>query len=165
VDEFEKAVKRNPELPTAHSQLGYLYFMLNDWDRSLQNCEAELKVNPHDFVATAMLAWLYRQTGRLEEADRLIDKALTLKPDDFAVLFQKAEMAKTKGNIDESVRLLEHVVSARPDFLPARTLLAQVYFRLKRQAEAEQQMAAIKQLEGRQKKVGLDQVKRANEGK
>jgi tetratricopeptide (TPR) repeat protein len=165
VDELEKAIQRNPQLPSAHSQLGALYFMLNDWTRSMKNCEAELKINPNDFTATALLAWIFRSTSRLEEADRLIDKALRLKPDDFGVLFQKADMAKKKGDIDASVRLLEQVISRRPDYFPARVLLAQLYFRLNRKEKAEEQMVLIKQLEGKQKRMGMDQVKRPDEGR
>jgi tetratricopeptide (TPR) repeat protein len=61
VRELEMAVKQNPKLPEAHSQLAYAYFFDFKWDLSVKMCEEELPYTPT--TGTLSNCWV-RSIGR-----------------------------------------------------------------------------------------------------
>jgi hypothetical protein len=57
-----------------------------------------------------------------------------------------AQLEQSKGATQEAVNLLERVVSQTPDFRSAHVLLARLYYKLKRTADAERERVIIDKL-------------------
>ncbi len=124
--------------------------MLGDRARPIRDSEAELAINPRDFNALARLGRLYREDGRLDEAAPLLERAASLRPHDTGPLFELAQLIQARGDDAGAVRRLEQVVSQTPDFIAAHVLLARLYYKLKRTAEAERERAIVDRLNAAQ---------------
>jgi tetratricopeptide (TPR) repeat protein len=151
-EELTKAKTLNPQLPTVHTRLGAAYLMAGDRDASIKEFEAEIAVNPNDFEANARLGWMYREDGRLDEAGVRLAKALDLRPDDPGTLYHLGQLAQAKGQVEEAVKLLERVTTLAPDFTAAHVLLARLYYKVKRPADAERERAIVERLNAEQQK-------------
>jgi tetratricopeptide (TPR) repeat protein len=152
IEEFTQARQLNPKLPTLNSRLGSVYLMAGNRAEALKAFEAEIEINPRDYDANARLGTFYREDGRLEEAEVRLERALELRPGDSNVLYQMAQLAQAKGSTEEAVGLLERVVATAPDYTPAHVLLARLYYKLKRPADAERERAIIDRLNAEQQK-------------
>ena len=63
-----------------------------------------------------------------------------------------AQLSQAKGDTAGAVALLERTVARTPDFTPAHVLLARLYYKLGRNADAERERAAIQRLNEEQQK-------------
>ena len=146
IQEFTRALERNPALPEAHAQLAYAYYFELQWDLSVKMCEDELALNPDDSNAVKLLGSLYRQQGRLEDAVALLEKAIRLRPDDYEILFQLGLLAQAKNDYPQAVAILEKVTRLSPDFPPAHVTLVRAYSKLKRTDDARRERAIVDRL-------------------
>jgi tetratricopeptide (TPR) repeat protein len=152
LEELRRARDIDPSLPTVNSRIGTALLMSGDRAAAISAFEAEIAVNPLDYDANARLGWLYREDGKLDAAETRLRKALELRPGDPTMLYQLAQLVQARGQTDEAVALLERVVAATPDFQPAHVLLARLYFKLKRGADAEREREIIRRLTEEQQK-------------
>lgn len=146
IQDFSAAVSLNPRLPLLHSQLGNAYFYSGDREQAKREFAEELKINPRDFNANYRLGRLLREDGNLVDAAVRIQTALQLRPDDTGTLYEQAQLLQSQGKTEMAVDCLEHVVRKAPDFTPAHVLLARLYYKLKRPADAERERSIIARL-------------------
>jgi predicted Zn-dependent protease len=88
----------------------------------------------------------------LEEAALLLKRALEMRPDDVGALFQYAQLIQARGQTDEAVKLLERTVAVKNDFRQAYVLLARLYLKQKRMADADRLRAIIDRLNEEEQK-------------
>jgi tetratricopeptide (TPR) repeat protein len=75
-----------------------------------------------------------------------------MRPDDAAALFQYAQLHQSRGRVDEAVLLLERAVKLRDDYRQAYVLLARLYLKQKRTADANRLRAIIDRLNEEEQK-------------
>jgi tetratricopeptide (TPR) repeat protein len=152
IEEFEKAIQLNPNLPLAHSSLGKALLQSGDSERPIQEFEAELKINPHDFTANLYSGLLRRRMDLTEEALPFLIKALQLRPDDASAQFEVALIDVHRREWDSAQEKLEQIVKRYPGFIDAHVNLAKVYYRKKMKAEGDRQQDIIERLRMEQQK-------------
>ena len=163
IDEFTQAERMNPQLLTLHSQLGTAYLNAGDREAARKQFLAELQLNPRDFNANLCLAKILREDVRLDEADILLTKAIQLRPGNTSALYELAQLQYAEGKTAAAVASLEELVRKVPDFTPAHVLLARVYYKLNRQADAERERATIDQLNSKEQERQPKSPARAEE--
>jgi len=90
---FEKAIKLQPSLTSAHTALGASFLKLKSYDQARQELEAAVKLNPDDSKAHYNLALLYarlkdnvRAKAEMETLQRLKNNGNTQAADVDAVV-------------------------------------------------------------------------------
>ena len=146
VVELRRAQELNPALPELGTSLGGAYAMTGSQEMARQLFEEYLRKNPADFDTLAILGWLYLESDRMVDAEKVLTKAREMRSTDIEVLFQLARIARAKGQFQESAVLLERVIAAKPRHLRAHVLLAQTYFRLRRNAEGNREREIVNRL-------------------
>jgi Flp pilus assembly protein TadD len=147
INEFQKAEALRPGLPGLHDGMGTAYSGLGNADLASAEYQMELARDPNDFEANYYLGRLKRVSGDLEAAQRYMAKASQLRPDDPAVDYEYAVYAVKMKDFTKAQALLERVLTAHPNYTDAHVLLAEVFFKVHRLAEAEREKAIVFQLE------------------
>ena len=88
IAEFERALRLNPNLPSAHASLGLALLRSGDREQAISHFERELKINPNDFTANFYVGFLRRRTNKESEALPFLMKAQQLRPADGPTAFQ-----------------------------------------------------------------------------
>jgi tetratricopeptide (TPR) repeat protein len=156
---LEQAIRLNPKLPTAHSELGHAYLLMGESDKAEEQFRKELELQPGDFHASVYLAWHYLNNRRYADALPLLDTAHRRKPAHPGVLYLLGQARQGLGEYGKAAEHLEAAVRGQPDFTAAHVLLARVYAKLGRVEEAKREQAVIARLrqEEQQRNLGASQ--------
>jgi tetratricopeptide (TPR) repeat protein len=144
--EFERAVALNPKLPGVQAWYGRALMRLGDGEKAISVFKTALAYNPQDFDANLYLGILLKRDKVLEEAGEHLTRAARLRPRDSYARYHLGALYATQGRPSDALPLLEGVVKEFPDFVEARVLLASVYYRLNRKADADRERAIIQKL-------------------
>jgi tetratricopeptide (TPR) repeat protein len=72
------ALDLDPLSPFLQWRLGYRYYLLRQWDRTIAQCQSALELDPHYFAALAFLGFARLQQGRPDEAIMAFETAAQL---------------------------------------------------------------------------------------
>jgi tetratricopeptide (TPR) repeat protein len=64
----QRAVELNPLSPCMHWRLGCMFYVLQRWDRAIEQCRHALDLDPRDGPAVGYLARSYLWTSKFDEA-------------------------------------------------------------------------------------------------
>ena len=110
---YLEAVKRDPDSPLQHHNLGDAYSQLGRdaeartvYRRALELSQSQLRVNPRDSRALARLAMVESKLGRKQDAARDIEKAVALEPGNSDVRYAQAVIHTRAGRIDDAIAAL-----------------------------------------------------------
>jgi tetratricopeptide (TPR) repeat protein len=145
-EELERAVKMNPQLPTAHSLYGRSLLGVGDHEAAERAFRKELDLNINDFEANLQLGQLRRSLHRFEEASAYLERAATIRPRDVTARKLLASLRLQTGQTEEAVAMLEAIVKEVPDLIDAHVQLATGYNRLKRKEDAQREREIIDKL-------------------
>jgi tetratricopeptide (TPR) repeat protein len=150
LEDLQKAVEMNPNLPSAHAYYGRALRENADPEGAKQAFRAELGINPNDFDSNFHLGVILKEEQRYEEALPFLKHALEARPGDLGVLYQIAALHLAARNLDDAQRELEALVKVSPEFLEAHVALATLYYRLKRKADGDREHAIVERLTAEQ---------------
>jgi tetratricopeptide (TPR) repeat protein len=80
LDALDGLLKKAPNFAEAHNQRAILYFRLEDYARSVADCEAALKLNPYHFGAQAGMAQCYMKMRKPRAALKAFRNAFRINP-------------------------------------------------------------------------------------
>ncbi len=80
-DEYQAALRINPDYAEAHYNLGVVYGQQGRIDEAIREYQAALRINPDYAEAHHNLGLVYGQQGRTDEAIREYQAALRINPD------------------------------------------------------------------------------------
>jgi len=80
VEAFGRAIAADPAFAEAYNQRSIAHYMLEDWPRSLADCQRALNLMPHHFGAWAGKGHCHAQMGELNEAAECYRRALSINP-------------------------------------------------------------------------------------
>jgi arylsulfatase A-like enzyme/Flp pilus assembly protein TadD len=146
---LREAVAENAALETAHFNLGLVHEEQGRPDEAIAAYRKELEVNPAGYRAAFNLAKLLQRRGRREEAVELFRKAVALSPDFAVGRLYLAKALLDLGDLAGAEREARAGLAGRPDPKLAplgHYVLADVYNRAGRFAEARAQQAAAERL-------------------
>ena len=96
---FSRVIALAPEFAEGWNKRATVYFLVGDFERSLQDCDEVIKRNPNHFGALAGYGQIYMQLDDYERAIEYFKRALAVNPNLDGVEFQ--------------VRVLEHALAER----------------------------------------------------
>jgi tetratricopeptide (TPR) repeat protein len=141
---YREALRINPRLAGAHTELGDLFF--HSVDEKLKAAAANefqsaLDVNPGDEKAELAIGVLAAQRGDLKTALADDSRALQLAPNDSDACTELAKVLIQMDRKDEARDLLERAVQIEPSNYVAHFRLSTLYRQQGRTDEAKQQVA------------------------
>ncbi len=77
---LDALIERSPRFAEAYHQRALLHFQVEDWHKSISDCERVLKLNPHHFAAASEMGQCYMKLGKHRAALRAFRIALRINP-------------------------------------------------------------------------------------
>ena len=148
--EVERALELNAKVPSVHAWHGRVLMRLGDTEKAKEAFRTELATNPNDFDANLYLGVLLRQDKLADEAAAYLKRAVELRPREQYAHYHLAAVYALAGKPADALPLLDGVLKEHPDFVEARVLLASVYYRLDRKADADREKALIQKITAEQ---------------
>lgn len=74
-----------PEFAEGYNQRAIAYFMLEEWEQSIDDCKKVVTLNPVHFGALAGMGQCYLRLGNLREALKAFQRALEIHPGLYSV--------------------------------------------------------------------------------
>lgn len=153
-DDAEQTLRRalalKPDLDTAHFNLGLVYEEKGDTAKAIASYEAELAQNANAYRARFNLAKLLQKAGRNEEAIAHFRKVAELAPEFGTGHLYLAKALLDSGDLSGAERWARKGLASKPDPKLAplgHYVLADVYNRQGRAADAAREVAAARRLQ------------------
>jgi tetratricopeptide (TPR) repeat protein len=153
-DEAEKsltaALAKKANLATARFSLGLVYEERGETDKAIASYQAELRNNPKAYRASFNLAKQLQKVGRHEEAVTYFQKTVELQEDFGTGQLYLAKALLDGKDLSGAERWARQGLANKPDPRMAplgHYVLADIYNRQGRAAEANREIAAAKRLQ------------------
>jgi tetratricopeptide (TPR) repeat protein len=125
--EITTFLKIYPDFPTAHNDLGVLYYQIGDKLRSLANYEKAGRLQPDNLITRKNLAeFYYLELGWVDDAMCIYTELHRLAPDDSEVLFALGAISYSMGNLAASRKFYTQVLELDPLNSTAREAIAKI---------------------------------------
>ena len=136
LDEFEKALKLDPENADALLNIAAIHRGDGKVELATHFIERALAVNPSSIGALAQLAEIQRDRGELDEAIRLFSAALDIDDSQPFVWMGAGDVLQRAGRFEAAVKAFETVLELDPDSFKARYNLGVTYSNMGREDDA-----------------------------
>lgn len=80
VETFTRVIERKPEFAEGWNKRATAYYLMDDLDQSLKDCDEVIKRNPNHFGALSGYGLIYIKRGELERALEYFERALAIDP-------------------------------------------------------------------------------------
>ena len=149
--EVRRTLELNPEFPTAYFNLALIYEERGDPRAAVEAYEKEIEVAPRDYKAHFNVAKLHGSSGRPLKMKEHLEKTIELN-DQFAIgHFYLAKYHLDVGELERAHELATQGVALGPEPRMAplgHFILADVYSRQGRTADAERELRTARGLQG-----------------
>lgn len=159
IDEFKKAIAKNPKLPEAHYFLALAYLRRDGesgFAAAVPELEAEAKVNPDDERTHYLLGYMALKQQRFADAEKELLLATQIEPQNPDPLISLGQLYADKGRDSEAEATLRKAIALTTDVSRneyqinrAHYVLARVLLRTGRREEGEKELATSKELRDR----------------
>jgi TolB-like protein/Tfp pilus assembly protein PilF len=127
----QRASALDDSLPLAHSLLGQVYALKQQYEQALTEGERAIALDPNNADSYAFQAQALNFAGRPEEALRMVKQAMRLNPHSPPLYFWELGWAyRLTGRYAEAITTLKKFISQSPNFPPAHFHLAVSYVQL-----------------------------------
>lgn len=152
LDEVNRALQLNANLPEAYSLRGRLAYLDSDMAGAEKSFTKAVSLDPGNFDARLWLGTLQREQGSFEQAHENLNFALRLRPQDLRARFQFARLYSDQGDDNRAVTLLEALEKDSPEFIEVHRTLATIYFRVGRPDDGRRERKISEQMDGEVRK-------------
>src|SRR6266852_5014699 len=124
-----KALALDDTLPTAHSRLGQLYSLQQQYDQAIAEGERAIALDPSNADSYFVQATVLNMAGRYEEALRALAQAMRLNPR-YPPLYLERELGRAYygvGRYAEAITTLKEANRRLPSLVDVHVLLALSY--------------------------------------
>jgi len=146
VPELRKIVASRPDLTISHFQLGMALLASEDIAGAVPELEIVVSRDPRWERARLMLATAYLQMDRVPDAVKQCEKVLELDPNHYPTNLMLGRILLLSGDAEAALPKLENAAALQPNAPEPHLLLADVYDRLGRKADAARERAEAKRL-------------------
>jgi tetratricopeptide (TPR) repeat protein len=147
MEDVDRALSLNPNLPEAYTLRGRLAFIVSDLDGAEAAFRKALTLDPTAFEPLLWLGTLLREEGKLPEARSHLERANQLQPKEIRVRYQFALLCSDEGDDKRAAQLLKSLISDAPEYTEAHRSLSTIYFRLGRAAEGRQERKIAEEMD------------------
>ncbi len=141
VPAFRKAVELEPDFTSAQMNLGRTLLQIQDFDGAAEVFENVVARQPKLLEAHVLLEISYARANRVADGIKECERVLEFVPEHYGSNLMLGRFLTQSGDLEGAVPKLQKAAAARPEAAAPHMYLADVYARLGRQAEAEQERA------------------------
>jgi tetratricopeptide (TPR) repeat protein/tRNA A-37 threonylcarbamoyl transferase component Bud32 len=132
---YQKLLDLYPDDNIGNTNLGILYFELEEFDKAIAHYKTNIQNNPDDRLAIWNLIETYEAMGLYDKANAEIERYLQRDPDNLTILLKQYNIFVNKGNYDLAQANLEKCLSLNPDIQNTYNLMTGNLFLLKGELE------------------------------
>ena len=85
IEKLTEVIRVAPEFAEGYNQRAIAYFMLEEWEKSIEDCKTTVSLNPFHFSAFAGMGHCYLRLGYIREAMNAYQRALEINPNLYAI--------------------------------------------------------------------------------
>lgn len=124
-----QALALDDSLPIAHSLLGMVYVLKQQYEQAIAEGERAITLDPNNADIYVLQADALNLAGRPAEALRAVEQAMRLNPRyPPNYLFDLGLAYQLTGRYAEAITTLQEALSRSPNFIPAHNVLARSYW-------------------------------------
>jgi len=143
---LSKVVAMDREDPVNHLQLAKAYIALKDYENAIPELEITEAKLPRLGEVHLLLQMAYTQTNRVQDVLRECNIILKFSPDHYPTYLIMGRFLEVSGNLDGAVASLKKASSLEPKAPDPHVILADVYDKMQRKADADRERATAKRL-------------------
>jgi eukaryotic-like serine/threonine-protein kinase len=115
LENCERALKLNPELPSAYVTLGSLHTLTGNNELALAEFQKAVALDGRNPDAAIGVAWSYEQAGRLEEAEAEYKRAAVLNGSDWSNRNELALFYDRHGRYADAIEQVKQAIASSQD--------------------------------------------------
>ncbi len=85
IEKLTEVIRVAPEFAEGYNQRAIAYFMLEEWEKSIEDCKTTIRLNPFHFGAFAGMGHCYLRLRYIREAMGAYQRAMEINPNLFAI--------------------------------------------------------------------------------
>jgi cytochrome c-type biogenesis protein CcmH/NrfG len=129
--ELKQLAAKDPQNPEYLTQIGNLYYDVNQYANAIEYYRRSLAIHPYDPNVETDLATSYHYLGQDDKALEVLDNVLKYSPGFSQAMFNKGTvLIEGKKNVKDGIAVWEELLRAQPN-LPNRAELEQKVKQLK----------------------------------
>jgi tetratricopeptide (TPR) repeat protein len=140
IDEYKKAIIKNPAYAEAYENLGVAYAMSRRNTEAVQSLQKAVQLNPSSVNARQNLGLAYESNGKIEDAVREYSFVILKKPLFINELNNLGVTLFKQGDHAAAIRKYQLVIKLKPDLVQAHYNLALSLIKLNNLKEAEREL-------------------------
>ncbi|MDE0022659.1 MAG: tetratricopeptide repeat protein [Candidatus Poribacteria bacterium] len=148
IQNFDKAIKLNPNNADAYNNRGYAHFLNDDHDKAIKDFEEATRTKPYYATGYNRLGWVYFINNDHDSAIDNYNKAIKAKPSYARAYNNRGVLHYTKREYPESIRDYNKAIESdrnNPAFYKNRRL---AYIKIGDHTKAEQDRNKANEFEG-----------------
>jgi len=114
IEEYQKALKLDPNYGSALNQIAYIYVEMGDFEKAIEYFKRYASVSPGDANPIDSMAELYFRMGRIEEAIAKYKEALEIKPDFYMPSWSIGYIHALRENYPEATKWFDKYITLAP---------------------------------------------------
>jgi tetratricopeptide (TPR) repeat protein len=127
---WEDCVKKSPQKPRAHNNLGYYLVKVQNFQRGIEELKFALKLNPGYNDARFNLGVAYGEMNQLDQAETNLEEYLRLAPKDPEGYNEIGLVYLKKKRTKEAVESFKKGMALKPSVAKLHANLGNAYFQL-----------------------------------
>jgi tetratricopeptide (TPR) repeat protein len=148
IAEFEAARQQLPGDATVRFSLGFMYWKVRRYPEAEGELQQALDLDPHFDEARFYLADTYLMNQQPAKALPMLEALATEQPQNTRVLVDQGKALERLSRSEDAVRAYQAALKIDPQRSDAHYQLAQVYKKLGRVTESQQELALAQKLQG-----------------
>jgi len=114
INHFEAALKQNPKLVEAQSNVGFAYLTLHQYHKAIESFQKALSINPKHLNTLNGLSTAYAFDNKIDDAIKTFNQLTTLDPGNSQYFFNKGSVLQRAARIDEARVAYEQALKIQP---------------------------------------------------
>ena len=115
IQHFETALRQNPKLVEAQSNIGFAYLTLRDYRKAINAFEKALAINPQHLNTLNGLSTAYAFNENIDKSIQTFNKLTTLDPGNSQYFFNKGSVLQRAGRVKEAQQAYEQALKIQPN--------------------------------------------------
>ncbi len=143
IDEYEMALKNDPESATMEIELATLYQRQGNVKQALAHAEKSLKLDPKQQEAYFLLAGLHVGLNQLDDAIREYERILQLDPESREARLFLATLYAQQRRYPKAIHTIQGLLRLDPQLVVGHYYLGRIYLETDRLSEAKKEFFLV----------------------